>query len=243
MEYSIKELAQLAGISTRTLRYYDQIGLLKPLGVTEAGYRYYGDREISLLQQILFYRERGFGLKTIAEILQDKDFDMLTAMEDHLRTLENQKAQTEALIQTVKKTIAHMKGECDMSNKEKFQALTAKYDQEAREKYGHQQVEAANRKMQNLTDEQFAKWQELDTQILSCLETAVTAGKDVHSHEAKHIAQLHKEWLMMSIPTYSPQMHKGIAMMYTCDERFTQYYDRKIPGCAQFLCDAVRHWI
>ena len=65
MEYSIKELSELAGISARTLRYYDEIGLLKPSGVNDAGYRYYGEREVESLQQILFYRERGFELKTI----------------------------------------------------------------------------------------------------------------------------------------------------------------------------------
>lgn len=243
MEYNIQALSQLAGISTRTLRYYDQIGLLKPSRVTEAGYRYYGETEVSFLQQILFYRERGFDLKTIRKILHDQNFDMLKAMKDHLRTLENQKAETEALIQTVKKTIAHMKGERDMSHKEKFQALKEKYDREARQKYGDQQVEASNRKMMNLSHDQFARWQELDDQILSSLEAAVAAGVGTDSQEAKDIAQLHKEWLTLSTPTYSTQMHKGIAMMYICDERFTQYYDRNTAGCAQFLCDAIQHWI
>ena len=102
MEYSIKELSELAGVSARTLRYYDEIGLLKPLRVSDAGYRYYGEKETALLQQILFYRERGFELKTIQKIIYDKEFDMLEAMEEHLRQLENQKKHTELLIQTVK---------------------------------------------------------------------------------------------------------------------------------------------
>ena len=69
MRYGIRELSELAGVSARTLRYYDEIGLLKPLFVNEAGYRFYGEEEAELLQQILFYRERGFGLKQIGEIL------------------------------------------------------------------------------------------------------------------------------------------------------------------------------
>ena len=144
MEYSIKELSELAGVSARTLRYYDEIGLLKPLRVNEAGYRYYGEREVESLQQILFYRERGFELKTIQRIIYDEKFDMLNAMEEHLLALEKQKADTEALILTVKKTIQSIKGECVMSDKEKFQALKEKavreneemYGAEAREKYG-----------------------------------------------------------------------------------------------------------
>ena len=74
---------------------------------------------MAILQQILFYRERGLELKTVQKIIYDKDFDMLEAMEEHLLELEKQKAETEALIRTVKKTIQSMKGECEMSDKEK----------------------------------------------------------------------------------------------------------------------------
>ena len=130
-----------------------------------------------------------------------------------------------------------------MGRKERLQAFTAQYDQEARAKYGHQQVEDANRKMMHLPEEQFARWQALDAQILTCLEAAVTADLGADSGEAKEIAQLHKEWLMISVPSYTTQMHRGIAMMYVCDERFTQYYDRNVTGCAKLLSDAVQHWI
>lgn len=251
VEYSIKELSQLAGVSTRTLRYYDEIGLLKPSKVTEAGYRCYGQEEAALLQQILFFRERGFALKTIQKLISHKDFDMLKAMEEHLAALEEQKAATEAMIATVKKTIRHMKGECDMSDKEKFQALKnkmvseneTKYGKEAREKYGAEQVDAANRNMMNLSEEQFERWQKLDAEILDKLEDGVKAGIKADSSQAEQIAKLHQEWLMISVPKYSVPMHKGIAAMYLADERFTAYYDRHVKGCAQLLHDAVRMWI
>ena len=251
MEYGIRELSSLAGISTRTLRYYDQIGLLKPARVTEAGYRFYGQPEVAALQQILFYRERGFDLKTIQRILEDPDFDMLKAMEDHLLALEDQKAATEALIQTVQKTIRHMKGDYAMRDEDRFQALKEKLvleneqncGREAREKYGADQVDAANRKMMNLTEEQYLRWKELDARILARLEAGVEAAIPADSPQAQEIAQLHKEWLTISTPKYSPQMHRGIAAMYIADERFTRYYDRNKPGCARLLHDAVQHWI
>ncbi len=251
MEYGIRELSQLAGISTRTLRYYDEIGLLKPSRVTEAGYRCYGPDEVALLQQILFYRERGFELKTVQKILYDKDFDMLQAMEEHLRALEDRKAKTEDLIATVKKTIQNMKGDREMSDKEKFQAFKEKmlqeneekYGAEARQKYGDDQVHAANRNMMALTEEQFEKWQALDREIRKLLDAGVREGIRADSEAAKEIAKLHQQWLMMTMPKYSAQMHKGIAAMYIADERFTQYYDRDQAGCAQLLCDAVQHWI
>lgn len=251
MEYSIKELSQLAGVSARTLRYYDEINLLKPARISDIGYRYYGQREVSILQQILFYRERGFDLKTIQKIIYDKDFDMLKAMEEHLLELENQKAAAEALIETVKKTIQHMKGKCDMSDMEKFQAWKEKlilenentYGAEAHRKYGDDKVDASNSKMLNLSESQWDRWYELGEEILKRLETGVKAGIRADSDEAKEIVTLHKEWLCISVPKYSAEMHKGIALLYVADERFMKYYDRNLQGCAKLLYEAVQHWV
>ena len=251
MEYSIQELSRMAGISTRTLRYYDETGLLKPARVTQAGYRYYGTPEVDRLQQILYYRERGFQLHTIQKILQDRDFDKLRAMEDHLLALKQRQAETAALIRTVEQTIRHMKGECQMADREKFKALKKslvqgneiKFGAEARAKYGDAQVDAANQNTMGLSEEDFARWQALEQQILQELEAAVQAGQSAHSETGKRLAQLHRDWLRFTLPGYTPAQHKGIAALYVADERFRQYYDRRIPGCAQWLSDAVQHWI
>lgn len=250
MGYSIKELSEMAGVSARTLRYYDEIGLLKPSGVNRSGYRYYGEKEAATLQQILFYRERGFELRTIRKIIYDKDFDMLEAMEEHLRELENQKKHTELLIQTVKKTIKSMKGECEMSDKERFQALKEKtvrqnektYGPEAREKYGDAPVNESNQKMLNMTEAQWVRFMELEKEILKRLEDAVRNRIATDSAEAQEIVKLHKEWLCMAWKQYSAEAHKGVAEMYVADERFMSYYDRNVEGCARFLREAVRYW-
>ena len=251
MEYSIKELSNLAGVTARTLRYYDQIHLLKPSRITEAGYRYYSEKELAILQQILFYRERGFELKVIQKIIHDKNFDMLKAMEDHLLDLEKQKASTEALIQTVKNTIRHMKGEYNMKETEMFQSLKEKrlkeadekYGAEAQEKYGEDQVKASRKKLKNLTDAQWERYLSLEEEILKELESCVLSGIGMNNEKVREIVTLHKEWLSFTLPNYNTGMHKGIAMMYVADERFTKYYDRKVKGCAQLLCDAVQYWI
>ena len=251
MEYSIQELSRMAGISTRTLRYYDETGLLKPSRVTQAGYRYYGTPEVDRLQQILYYRERGFQLHTIQKILQDRDFDKLRAMEDHLLALKQRQEETAALIRTVEQTIRHMKGECQMADREKFKALKKslvqgneiKFGAEARAKYGDAQADAANQNMMGLSEEDFARWQALEQQILQELEAAVQAGQSADSEKGREIALLHRDWLRFTLPGYTPAQHKGIAALYVADERFTQYYDRRIPGCAQWLSDAVQHWI
>lgn len=103
-EYTVKELAKLAGVSVRTLHYYDQIGLLKPLIRTEAKYRFYGREELLRLQQILFYKELDFPLKEICEIMDNPEFDLLVALSNHKVALKAKQSRIKTLIDTVNKT-------------------------------------------------------------------------------------------------------------------------------------------
>ncbi len=105
MEYSIQELSRLSGVTTRTLRWYDQIRLLKPSRVAESGHRYYGRAEVDRLQDILYYRALGVELARIKECLDDPSFDRLAALERHLAALEAKREHLEQLIQSVKDTI------------------------------------------------------------------------------------------------------------------------------------------
>lgn len=251
MEYSIRELAELAGVSARTLRYYDQIGLLKPLYVNDAGYRYYGGKEVENLQQILFYRERGFDLKRIRKILYQDDFDIMEALKEHLAELEAQKKHMDALIRTVECTIASLKGEFEMSDTEKFEAFKEQlvkeneqlYGAEAREKYGDEAVETSQRKILNMAQEDYERFQNLEAEIVKRLEEYVADGIKPESEAGKQVVMLHKEWLGMTWKTYSEEAHKGIATMYISDERFKAYYDKNVSGCAEFLEAAVRYWV
>ena len=110
MEYSITALAKLAGVTPRTLRWYDETGLLKPLRTTTAGYRIYGPLEVERLQDILFYRELGFELSDIRSILDDPAFDRQAALQGHLAALKQQRERLDGLIQTVQKTISTLQG-------------------------------------------------------------------------------------------------------------------------------------
>lgn len=138
-----------------------------------------------------------------------------------------------------------------MADREKFKALKKslvhgneiKFGPEARAKYGNAQVDAANQKLAGLGDEDLARRQVLEQEILQELEQAVEAGLTPDSETGKKIAEMHQAWLQFTLPSYSPQQHKGIAALYISDARFTQYYDRRIPGCAQWLTDAVQRWI
>lgn len=251
MEYSIKELSELAGVSPRTLRYYGEIELLLPFRTNEAGYRFYGEKEVEIMQQILFYRERGLGLEQIKNILYQNDFDILSALYSHLNELENQKERLDSLITTVKKTILAKKGEEEMSDKERFEIFKEnmlqknedKYGQEVRTKYGDTSMEQANEKIRDMTAADYQRFQKLGDEILLCLKEAVTQGISPKSEEGKRIVLLHKEWLGMTWKTYSKQAHEGLAQIYVLDQRFMTYYDREVPGCAKFLRNAVGFWL
>ena len=250
MEYSIRELARMAGVSPRTLRYYDEINLLKPLYVNDAGYRYYGERELVLLQQILFYRERDFGLKSIQKILYQDSFDVVKALEEHLLELESRNERMELLIHTVKQTIRSMKGECEMSDTEKFEAFKErivreneeKYGAEVRGRFGDGQMDASNRKMLGMTEEEYESFQKLGEEINARLKECVQAGAGPESGEAREIVLLHKQWLCQTWKQYSAQAHISLAASYTEDARFRQYYDKETPGCAGLLKQAVAFW-
>lgn len=250
MEYGIKELAKISGLTTRTLRYYHEIDLLKPSRIGENGYRFYKTRELERLQQIMFYRKRGFELSKIREILDNPNYDVTKALKEHLLALEVQKENIDSLIQNIKLTILAMEGEYEMGDKERFEAFKedlvktneAKYGKEAREKYGNEAIEASNAKLLGMNEEKWQKFSALETEIKDKLELAIKANQIPESEIGKDIVAVHKAWLMMTWKTYSVEAHKGLAKMYVCDERFKSYYDSKVEGCAEFLKKAIEHW-
>ncbi|KWX78331.1 MerR family transcriptional regulator [Paenibacillus jilunlii] len=246
MEYTVQKLGALAGVSTRTLRYYDEIGILRPARINSSGYRIYGQAEVDRLQQILFYRELGLSLEGIKELVTAPSFDGARALREHHEKLLQRKQQLEMLILNVEKTLAQTEGRITMSNEEKFAGFKQKliddneqkYGQEIRQKYGDEAVEKSNRKLKNMTEEQYAAIQQVEAEMFSVLEQAMEDG-DPASVLAQKAADLHRQWLTFYWDTYSQEAHAGVAQMYVDDERFTAYYDKTRPGTAKFLRDAV----
>lgn len=250
MEYSIQQLSRLAGVSTRTLRWYDQTGLLKPCRTAESGYRYYGPAQVDRLQDILFYRALGVELAQIKRSLDDPSFDRVEALRSHLTALVARKEQLQGMIDCVKQTIHAQEGTDIMKDQEKFQAFKQRtvdenekrYGAEVREKYGDEQMDRANKAVMGLTQEQYKEWDGLGKEILAKLAAAVSAGDDPAGETGRALTLLHRRWLTITGNTYDPSMHKGLAEMYVADGRFAAYYDGQVAGCAQFLRDAVVHW-
>lgn len=246
MEYTVQKLAKLAGVTTRTLRYYDEIGILKPARINSSGYRIYGKEEVDRLQQILFHRELGFNLDTIKQVMTSENFDETAALNDHLMRLLSQRKELDMLIENVKRTLEYKKGRITMNDTEKFQGFKKrlidsneeKYGREIREKYGDESVNESNRKLLNMSKEQYDEFDKLGQEILDTLEVAYATG-DPAGELAQKVADMHRRWLSFTWGSYSKEAHAGIAQMYVEDERFTAYYDKKQPGMAAFLRDAI----
>lgn len=247
MEYTVNSLAQLAGVSARTLRWYDKIGLLCPVRA-QNDYRIYNSDSVDRLQQILIYREMGFELTEIKVLLKQSEGDRLAALCRQKAALEEQLNRTMRLIETVENTIISIKEEIPMSDKQKFEGFKKnlvkeneeKYGAEARQKYGDKAVDESNRKMMGLCEEEYAAMTELGKEIISRLGAALTAGERPDGEAGKTIAQMHKEWLCYTWNFYSPEAHVGLAEGYVADERFTAYYDESAgKGAAAFLRDAI----
>lgn len=245
MEYSVQKLSQLAGVSARTLRYYDEIGILKPARINSSGYRIYGRAEVDRLQQILFYKALGVKLDVIKQIMTSPDYDPARALREHRAQLLDKRKQLDVLIANVEKTIASMEGRSTMTDQEKFEGFKQqlidenerKYGKEIREKYGEDAVNRSHAKLKNMTQEAYAEWIRLEQEVLDTLVKAFEHG-DPRSEIAQKTADLHKQWLMHSWSEYSKEAHAGLAQLYVDDERFTAYYEKR-PGMTAFLRDAI----
>ena len=246
MSYSINELAKLAGISTRTLRYYDKQGLLKARRNPENNYRYYKENEVDQLQKILFLKLFDLPLEQIKQVMQ-------TSTETQYQVLRNQRSKLVAqeqylgdLIRNLDKTLATMKGETQMTDTEKFATLKKEmisknekqYGTEIRKKYGAVQIDLSNQKFSSLSADELAHFKKLSAEILTELKNFDnTAG--VKQDAAKHLFDLHKEYLLTIWPKgqYSGEAHKNLAQMYVCDPRFSKYYEEATgnPDAAKIL--------
>lgn len=246
MEYTIQKLSLLAGVSTRTLRYYDEIDILKPARINSSGYRIYGRDEVDRLQQILFYKELGLPLDQIKEIITSPSFNAADALQEHREKLLNKRKQLDRLIANVDQTIAANEGRITMTDKEKFEGFKKqmveeneqKYGKEIREKYGDNAVNKSNEKVLNMSQEEHDEVTKLAEEIHTTLAEAFKTG-DPSGDLAQKAADLHKQWLTFYWNEYSKEAHAGLAQMYVDDERFTAYYDKEQQGTAEFLRDAI----
>lgn len=155
MGMKVKEVAELIGVSIRTLHHYDQIGLLTPQETTDSGYRLYSEENLEQLQQILFFKELDFSLKEIKEIINSPSFNRREALILQKKMLIEKRNRVDKMIETIDKSIKHLMGEICMTNKERFEGMNFNhnlYEQEARKRWGDQPVDKVNIRLKSMTD-------------------------------------------------------------------------------------------
>lgn len=251
MEYTINQLAKLAGVSARTLRYYDEIELLKPVRINSSGYRIYGAAQVDRLQQILFYKALNVPLDQVASLLKDPAFDAISALKQHHQALLMRREQLDQLILTVERTIQAKKGDLDMTDSDKFEGFKKQllddneqqYGQVVRGKYGEEAYEASYKAFKHMTEQEYHQMNQLGEEILESLTALLSdqAAFDPASKEAQAVAIKHQQWITMAWGKYSPEAHLGLVEMYTQDPQFTAYYDKSGEGATQLLKASVEY--
>ncbi len=234
----------MAGVTPRTLHYYDQIGLLKPTRVGENGYRYYGEESVLRLQQILLYRQLDLPLEDIRKIMERPDFDVLRALESHKGELRKRIARMERLVATVDDTILHLKGKKDMSQKQFFNGFSeeqqAAYEKEAMQMYDPEVVKASNRKWRSYTDAEKQRIGEEGNAAYGAIVSAIPKGAE--SDEAQAGVEL---WRRHMEYFWSPSDEQllGLADLYNEDPRFKANFNKIDPRLAEFMRDAIKVYV
>ncbi|MCC7196981.1 MerR family transcriptional regulator [Candidatus Peregrinibacteria bacterium] len=246
MSYTVQQLANLAGVSVRTLHYYDQIDLLKPSSVQKNGYRYYEETELLTLQQILFFRELEFSLEDIKKIMSSPGFDMKEALLDQRKLIKLRKKRLSRLIKTIDKTILKLNHKIAMKDDELYGNFTKeemeKYTEEARQKWGHTDAyKQSQERVKKMGKEGLKKVLEESGKLTQEIAAAMKAGEDPKSDKVQVLIARHYDGLRAF---YEPnfEMYRGLAEMYVADPRFKANYEKVAVGLAEYLRDGMVYY-
>ncbi len=241
---TVKQLSRLTGITTRTLHYYDEIGLLKPTRVAANGYRMYDETAQLRLQQILFYRELDVPLAEIRALMGRDDFDVMTALQSHREALSKQAARLQGLISTVDNTILHLKGQQTMSSAKIFEGLSQSqekaYAAEAERLYDRDTVRASQQQWQGYGKERQQAIMDEGNAIYAAIAAAIPHGAD-----SPAVQTLVQRWRDHIEYFWVPQLEQleGLARIYSEDARFKANFDKVHPELAVFMLHAVQHYV
>lgn len=243
MPYTVKKLATISGVSPRTLRHYDDIGLLKPAYYGENQYRYYKEEQLLLLQQILFYRELGMPLSDIEIIVKSPDFDKVRALQSHKEHLNQGLLKTKNLIKTIDKTIAHLRGEQKMKDEEFYYGFDSE-KQKAHEKYlvsegivTQEFMDECNTKIKHWSDKQKNQFiQEIET-VIKELIVALERNLDPSDEAVQQLMRQHYAWLKLS---WNPTKESYLGLMELYKQPgFAEFYSNRHPKLLDFMLKAM----
>lgn len=240
MKMHIKEFAKLSGVSVRTLHYYDEIGLLRPASVDEQnGYRFYDDDSLERMQEILFYRELDFPLKSILEILSSPNYNKKQALVDQKRLLLLKKERLEKLIDAI--DLAE-KGTVRMNafDNTDYENARKQYEAEAKQKWG--KTDAYKEHLEKTANYTKNKWQQVNAglnAVLAEFAVCMVGGYTPDSLEAQALVKELQNHITENYYTCTDQILSGLGQMYIADERFKNNIDKHAPGNAEFISKAI----
>lgn len=240
MRYTVQQLAELAGVTVRTLHHYDEIKLLCPQR-EKNGYRSYGEPELLRLQQILFFRELEFPLEEIAAILAKPDFDMATSLREHRTKIERKRVRLAALLGTIDNTLAKLSGKKDMTDEELFDAFWDKheteYASEAERRWGDTDAwKQSKERTKHLKKEDYKRMAQDADALMKALATCIDGGP-LSAQTQDLIAKHYESLRAFYDPT--PELYRGLGQMYVDDHRFRAYFEKYDPRMPEFMREAM----
>lgn len=245
MPYTIKKLATLSGVSPRALRFYDEIGLLKPAYYGDNQYRYYEEEQLLLLQQILFFRELGFPLTEIQQIISSHDFDKIEALNTHKSILQSSLERTETLIKTIDKTISHLRGKLIMRDAEMYDGFDPVKQQE-HEKYlldtgviTQQQIDDSWGKVRDWKKPNWEQFKKEGEQLNQALANALKKHLKPEDVQVQALVQRHYDWVNF-FWTPTNESYTGLAQMYLDHPDYREFYNKYHPNLVEYLVEAMR---
>lgn len=236
----INEFAKLAGVSVRTLHYYDEIGLLKPAFVDEQnGYRFYDEISLERMQEILFYRELDFELKSIAEILSSPDYDKQKALAEQRKLLILKKERLERIIAALD---GAEKGKITMSafDNSDYETARNRYEAEAKRRWG--ETAAYKEHAEKTASYSKDQWQNVNDGLMAVFAKfaeCMKAGNTADSAEAQALVKELQNYITKNYYTCTNEILAGLGQMYVADERFKDNIDKHTPGTAAFVSEAI----
>ncbi len=245
MSFTVGAVSRLAGVTVRTLHHYDAIGLLKASGRSDAGYRRYADADLDRLQRILFYRELGFGLDQIKDVMTDGGADATGHLRRQHAMLLDRIGRLKRMATAVEKAMEARTMGIRLTPEERFEVFgdhdPDAYAAEVEERWGGSEpYRESQRRVAGYTK---ADWQRIKAQGQAAIELvvgAMNAGRPADSSEAMDGAEAHRRQINDAFYDLSYEMHVGLAEMYLADPRFTATYEKIAPGLAQYLHDAIK---
>lgn len=243
MTYTVKQLATISGVTPRTLRFYDRIGLLRPASVGANGYRAYGAEELVRLQQVLFFRELDYPLADIRAMLGRPGFDALESLRHQRRLLELKRKRLTGILKTIDSTITHMQDDTKPTDRDLYGSLSTEeieaYKKEAKERWGHTDAyRQSQERAAKMTKADWAQMQAESDANLKALVALMEAGKtpdspEVQAEIARHHAGIGRFY------DCAPAMYRNLGDMYLADQRFADTYRKWHPDLPEFLVKGI----